>query len=337
VIVITGGGTGGHLAIANALKNELNKRGIKPIYMGSLKGQDRDWFENDNGFSQKYFFDTRGVVNQNFFGKVGSMLKIASATKDAMNIYKKNSVKKVISVGGFSAAPASFAAVATKKDFYIHEQNSVTGKLNSTLQKYAKEFFSSYSETSSVKDYPVDSKFFENQKEIDSIKKVIFLGGSQGARNINNYALKVAPYLEAKNIQIIHQTGKDDYLEVAREYKRLGILADVFNFSKEIDKKIQEADFAVSRSGASTLWELTASGVPTLFVPYPYAAGDHQYHNAKFLLDKELCYLKREEEIQEEDFYEIIEKNSLSDMSQKLKEIISPDGAKNLIDKVLED
>lgn len=337
MIVITGGGTGGHLQVAKAIKNELNKRGIKPIYMGSVNGQDRDWFLNDSGFEKTFFFNTKGVVNQNFFGKIGSLLKILGATKKALNVFKENKVTKVISVGGFSAAPASFAGVIGRKDFYIHEQNSVVGKLNSTLRKYAKEFFSSYEDTSSVKDYPVDSKFFDIQKDINDIKKVIFLGGSQGARSINNFALKVAPYLEAKNIKIIHQTGKDDYLEVANEYKRLGIIADVFNFSKEIDKKIAEADFAVSRAGASTLWELTASGVPTLFIPYPYASSDHQFHNAKFLQEKELCFLKREEELQEEDFYKIIEKNHFNKMSNELKNMISPDGVKKLVDKILED
>lgn len=336
MIVITGGGTGGHLAIAKAIKNELNKRGIKPIYIGSTYGQDRDWFANDDGFSQKYFFDTQGVVNKDFFGKVKSLFKIAFATKKAMGIFNQNDITKVISVGGFSAAAASFASVIQKKELYIHEQNSVMGKLNSTLKKYAKECFSSYDDNSTIKDYPIDLKFFENARLRDSIKSVIFVGGSQGARSINNFAIKVAPFLDSKNIKIIHQTGKEDYSHVASEYKRLGIVADVFNFSKELEKKIQEADFAISRAGASTLWELSASCVPTLFIPYPYASEDHQYHNAKFLFDKGLCFLKRENELQEEDFYDIITNQNIQQISQGLCNTIAKDGVVKLVDKILE-
>jgi UDP-N-acetylglucosamine--N-acetylmuramyl-(pentapeptide) pyrophosphoryl-undecaprenol N-acetylglucosamine transferase len=337
LIVVTGGGTGGHLVVAKAIIEELNSRGIKPIYMGSTKGQDRDWFANHDGLSQRYFFDTQGVVNQGFFGKIGSLIKIVKATLKAIKIFDEHKVTKVISVGGFSAAPASFAGVISKRDFYIHEQNSIVGKLNKTLRGHAKEFFSSYDEDSTIKDYPVRDAFFETQRVRSDIKSVIFFGGSQGARSINNFALKVAPYLEAKNIKIIHQTGREDYLEVANEYKRMGIVADVFNFSKEIDKKIAEADFAISRAGASSLWELSANGLPTLFIPYPYAALDHQYYNAQFLEEKELCYLKRETEIQEEDFYDMIENAPLQNMSESLIKLIKPHGVKTIVNKILED
>jgi UDP-N-acetylglucosamine--N-acetylmuramyl-(pentapeptide) pyrophosphoryl-undecaprenol N-acetylglucosamine transferase len=336
LIVVTGGGTGGHLVIAKAIIEELNKRGIKPIYMGSTKGQDRDWFANHDGLSKRYFFETRGVVNQGFFGKIGSMLKIFKATKTALRAFDEYKVTKVISVGGFSAAPASFGAVISKKDFYIHEQNSVVGKLNRTLRAYAKEFFSSYDEDSTLKDYPVRDVFFKTQRVREEIKSVIFLGGSQGARSINNFAIKVAPYLEAKNIKIIHQTGKEDYLEIAQEYKRLGIVADVFNFSNDIDKKIASADFAISRAGASSMWELSANGLPTLFIPYPYAAEDHQYYNAKFLEEQELCFLQRETEIDEEYFYNTIENAPIKDISSTLIDTIKPNGVQSIVDKILE-
>jgi len=89
LIAITGGGTGGHLAIAKAIKEELNKRGIKPIFIGSTYGQDKDWFENDEGFKEKYFFETQGVVNKKGFKKFSSLLNILKYSKECKYIFEK--------------------------------------------------------------------------------------------------------------------------------------------------------------------------------------------------------------------------------------------------------
>lgn len=330
-IIITGGGTGGHLSVARSFIDEFYQRGYKVIYIGSTKGQDKDWFENDPKISSSFFLQTRGVVNQALLGKAKSLFLIFQAILHARKIIKKNNVSKVISVGGFSAAPASFAAIATKTDFYIHEQNSVMGKLNSITSKFAKEVFSSYLQNSKVKDYPINEKFFDDQRVRSEVKTVIFLGGSQGARAINDFALKVAPKLKELGIEVIHQTGQSDYKRVKEEYKKLGLHVDLFDFSKELLEKMQYADFAVSRAGASTLWELAAMGIPTLFIPYPYAAADHQYHNAKYLLEKNLCFLQREKELNDKYFFEIIQKD-MQTRSRELIDTIHKDAVKNIVD-----
>lgn len=203
---------------------------------------------------------------------------------ECQDIFDKYDVKKVISVGGFSAAPATFAAITSFGcKLYIHEQNSVMGKLNEITSKFASKLFSSFDSKSEVKDYPVSEEFFDNARIRDELKSIIFLGGSQGAKAINDFAIKVAPKLKSLGLKIIHQTGKNDYERVKEQYDKLKIEVDVFAFSKDISQKMSEADFAVSRAGASTLWELCANSLPTLFVPYPYAAKDHQYTNAKFI------------------------------------------------------
>ncbi len=334
MIVITGGGTGGHLAIARAMKDGLNKKGIKPLFIGSMSGQDRAWFENDEGFEAKYFLNTRGVVNQNLFGKTVSLFKIISGVSECFKIFKKHGVTKVFSVGGFSAAPASFAAILGKKDFYIHEQNAVVGSLNKLLRPYSKAFFNSFCESSPVKDYPVGGQFFEKARVREKAESVIFLGGSQGASAINGFALSMAKRLDDMGVKIIHQCGKNEYQKVYEEYRRLGIMADVFDFDKNIVERISLADFAVSRAGASTLWELSANGCPTLFVPYPYAAGDHQYHNAKFLVDKNAAFVVRQNELNEEIFFKLFGRN-LSEVSQKAMNSIQNGAVDKIIEKFL--
>ena len=333
-IIVTGGGTGGHLSVAKSFIDEFCNRGYHVIFIGSTKGQDKQWFEDYPNLYKTYFLDTKGVVNQNFFGKFISLWMIFKAVLKSRKIIRENNVSKIISVGGFSAAAASFAGILTKTDFYIHEQNSVVGRLNKITSKYSKELFSSYLETSKVKDYPISEKFFDISRVRKDVSTIIFLGGSQGASAINNFALEVAPKLQKMNISIIHQTGKQDFESIQKKYKELNINADVFDFSKELLKKMDKADFAVSRAGASTLWELVAVGIPTFFIPYPYAAADHQYHNAKYLVDNDLCFLQNEKELSREYFFKCLETDILN-KSKRLINTIHQDAVKNIVDIII--
>lgn len=335
-IVITGGGTGGHLKVADAFIEEFHNRGIDVIYIGSSNGQDKSWFENDSRLKEKFFLDTRGVVNKKFIGKIFSLFNIFSKTLKCMKIYSNYKVNKVISVGGYSAAAATFAAIFKSNcKLYIHEQNSKMGKLNETTSKYATYLFSSFDEKSPVKDYPVSQVFFDKARIRTEIKTIAFFGGSQGAVAINNFALKLAPKLNLLGIKIIHQTGKNDFERVKKEYESLGINADVFDFSKEIPSKMCEADFAVSRAGASTLWEMCANSLPSFFIPYPYAAKDHQYYNAKVLADKNMCFLQREEDLDEDEFFKAINID-VKKMSEDLKNSIKPNAVGQIAQLILD-
>jgi len=334
-ILITGGGTGGHLSVAKSFIDEFYARGYEVIFIGSTKGQDKKWFENYPLLSHTYFMNTKGVVNQNFLGKIVSLFMILQAVISSTKIIKKHNISKVISVGGFSAAAASFAAIITRTDFYIHEQNSVMGRLNTITSKFAKEIFSSYLESSKVKDYPIAQNFFEHQRVRSEVKTVIFLGGSQGATAINEFALKVAPKLTQMRISIIHQTGKNDFEKIKKKYEELEIDVDVFDFSKQLLEKMDKADFAVSRAGASTLWELVALGIPTFFIPFPYAAANHQYFNAKYLLDNHLCFLQTQEKLDENYFFECLGDN-IEFKSEKLLNTIHRDAVKNIVDIIIE-
>lgn len=336
-IVVTGGGTGGHLKVADSFIEELNNRGYNVIYIGSSNGQDKAWFEEDNRISQKFFLDTKGVVNKKFLGKIFSLLNIFSKTLQCIKIYYKFNVKKVISVGGYSAAAATFASILKPNcKLYIHEQNSKMGKLNEVTSKFASKLFSSFSEESMIKDYPVSKEFFDKARVRTEIKTVAFFGGSQGAIAINDFALKVAPKLNSLGIKIIHQAGKNDYERVKAQYDKLNINADVFGFTKDFLLKVQEADFAVSRAGASTLWEMCANCLPSFFIPYPYAAKDHQYYNAKVLKEKGLCFLQRESNLDEEEFFKAINCD-IKNISTNLKNSIKPDAVSKILDIVLHD
>lgn len=334
-IVLTGGGTGGHLAIVNELKKELNSRGIRPIFIGSTSGQDMAWFEHDYGFKQVYFLESSGVMNKGLAGKIKSLSNIYTLSQKVENLLEYHHVKCVVSVGGYSAAPAALAAIFSKLPLFIHEQNAKMGMLNKLLSFFAQEIFSSYDPESSAKDYPVGLNYFEFGKIRDSVKTVIFLGGSQGARSINQFAIKNAPILAKNGIRIIHQTGKNEFEKIAQSYHSMGIDADVFAFDKELYKKMAEADFAISRAGASTMWELCANALPALLVPYPYAAANHQYHNAKYLVDRGLAKMSLDKDLDNVDLMQLIH-GDLHSISKKLTDAIMIDGVKIMVDRILE-
>ncbi|HJE02460.1 N-acetylglucosamine transferase [Aliarcobacter thereius] len=336
VVAITGGGTGGHLKIADVFIDEFIKRGFEVVYIGSTSGQDKSWFENDSRIKESIFLETSGVVNKSGLNKVKSLFNMFKKSLFSLKFLYKYNINIVVSVGGFSAAPASFAAIL-KRDckFFIHEQNSVIGTLNKKTMKFASAFYSSFHDNSPIKDYPVKSEFFENSRIRKELKTIAFFGGSQGASIINKFAIELAPKLDELGIKIIHQTGKNDFERIQKEYKKLNIEVDVFDFTKDIVKKMNEADFCVSRAGASTLFELCANNLPAFFIPFKLAAKNHQYFNAKSILDKELCFLQTEDELNKDDFFEILKNINLEKMSLGLKNSIKANAIEKIVDDIL--
>ncbi len=336
-IVMTGGGTGGHLVIIKAVKEELADKEL--VYIGSTGGQDQEWFSEDDEFANRYFLETRGVVNQGVTGKLKSLFMLFKAIKEAMRLLDKYKAKVVFSVGGFSAAPAAIAAKIKGIPLVIHEQNAAIGSLNKLLKPFAAAFISSYLPESPIHAYPVKQQFFDNARVRKEVKTVIFLGGSQGAKAINKLALEIAPELHRRGIKIIHQAGEKNIDEVRGKYREAGIEAEVFGFTTKIASLMNEADLAVARAGASTLWELSATGLPALFIPYPYAAGDHQYYNARFFAKQNLSWVMREEEIDIGKVIALLD-TDLESKSRGLIDAVEKEGSQriaNLLKKIAND
>ena len=332
-ICITGGGTGGHLMIAEALVESAVSDGHEVIFIGSTKGQDQKYFAKHSAFSSVYFLQTSGVVDKKGFAKVTSLFYILKAFFTSRKILKKHNIQATYSVGGFSAAPASLASLSRFIPLYIHEQNAVSGRLNTLLKPYSKSFISAYDKNSTIQGYPVKDVFYKNARVREKLETIIFLGGSHGAKAINDLALSVAKELDEKGIKIIHQAGESDFQRVEEAYKELGIDVELYAFTKEMPSLMSRADLAISRAGASTLWELTVNGLVSFFIPYPYAAGDHQYYNAKFIVDNEMGWCERESEKLKYKLIDILD-SELKSKSEKLLNYSHKDVASKMIQEV---
>ncbi|MCE3039805.1 undecaprenyldiphospho-muramoylpentapeptide beta-N-acetylglucosaminyltransferase [Helicobacter anatolicus] len=341
--VITGGGTGGHLAIAKVLATVLKKQKQPVIYIGSLQGQDRVWFEKNDLFDSVYFLNTTGVVDKKgaFFIKA-IVLQIRAILK-VRAIFKTHKIHTVISVGGFSAGPASIAAILSGKRFFIHEQNAIKGKLNQMLTPFAKNIFGSFEDKSKQflkTPYPVRQEFFLESRVRKKVRTILFLGGSQGAVAINEFALNVAQDLILRGYKIIHQCGSRDFERMKQEYIRMELFGkiDLFDFSSNIITKISAADLCICRAGASSVWELAANGLPCIYVPYPYAAGNHQYYNALFFENKKLGFIVEQHNLTQKKVFGLLDEMEvdLENISRGLQNSIQKNGAEIIIKKIME-
>jgi len=334
-LCITGGGTGGHLMIAESLVEALMQEGHEAIFIGSSYGQDKKYFQESSLFSHVYFLETTGVVNQRGFAKFKALFKIFKAFLKSRKLLKEHKIEATYSVCGFSAAPASFASLSASIPLFIHEQNAVEGRLNSLLKPYAKRFISAYNENSPIKGYPVKDIFYKSARVRESLQVILFLGGSNGAKAINDLALSLALELQKRGIKIIHQAGESDYERVREAYETLGVEVELYGFTKELPSLISHADLAVSRAGASTLWELTTNGCPTFYIPFPHAAGDHQFYNAKFIVEHDLGWCERQSQDLEAKLLSLLE-SDLKEKSLKLMNYSQKDVAKKMIQDVVE-
>jgi len=334
MIALTGGGTGGHLEVVRLLQAAFYRRGIATIFIGSAHGQDRGWFEGDRGFADTYFLPTRGVVDRGPLKSLLSLAMIARASLTAAAILKRHGIGAVVNVGSYVAAPASFAAVLCRIPLFVHEASAKPSPLTLMLRRHTAGYFNSYGAPSPVTDFPVDQAFFDAARTRRQVKRVIFLGGSQGAMFINDFALACAPALTQSGIAITHQTGWRDFERVRAGYRAIGVEADVFAFDRAIVARMAAADLAVSRAGGGTLWELVANGLPTLFVPFPHAARDHQYHNARFLADRGLGFVTRQSALNLERLRAVIAAD-LHAISTGLMRLVRPGGAGRIADYIM--
>jgi len=301
-VVIAGGGTGGHLFPGIAIAQEFLAINAENsvLFVGTGKPFEISIL-SETGFAHKRItaegFKGRGVWNQ-----LVSIAKIPKGIIESMLILKDFQPDIVIGVGGYSAGPLVMGARFLGIKIALHEQNILPGITNRILSRFADRIYVSFTETI-MGATPKKIRFTGNpvRKEIVqcaetlkntdnkvSIKEkkftILILGGSQGAHSINMALLDTLEYLENKeDIFFVHQTGAQDEKQVKRRYDEHGIDNDTRAFFKEMACQYRRADLIICRSGATTVAEIKAIGKGVIFIPFPFAADNHQVLNARSL------------------------------------------------------
>ena len=292
-IAIACGGTGGHLFPGLAVAEELKQRGCAVALMISPKEVDQQAVKSAQGM-EIVTLPAVGLQNRNYFSFALSFWK---SWRAARNFFKTRRPQAVLAMGGFTSAPPVFAGKKSGARTFLHESNTIPGRANRFLARFVDGAFVGFSEAAprlgtaktTVTGTPVRPQFRPREKAecrqalgLEPDRPVILVvGGSQGASGLNSMVLAALPLVAKQNWQWLHLTGAADFEKVRAAYAAQGIKAVVKPFFREMELALGAATACLSRSGASSLAEIAAMRLPSLLVPFPAAADNHQLSNAQ--------------------------------------------------------
>ncbi len=298
-IVITGGGTGGHLFPALAVHDALRARRpeASALFVGVAGGVEATILSRrGHAFRGLKVAQVKG---KGLRGRLLAALWLPGTVRQAMGILREFRPQAVFGVGGYASVPTMLAATLRGVPRVIHEQNAIPGLANRALGGMATAVAVSFANTArffparrtQATGNPVRAEIRAGDPQAARAElglagdrfTVLVFGGSQGAHRLNQAVLEALPELarDGGALQFVHATGAHDLADVRRGYGASGMPGRVEPFIDEMALAYQAADFIVCRAGAGTVFELAAVGKPALLVPYPYAANDHQRLNAE--------------------------------------------------------
>lgn len=291
-IAIACGGTGGHLFPGLAVAQQLQERGCDVALLISPKEVDQQAVKSVLGM-EIFTLPAVGLQNKNYFSFAKNFW---NSFRAARNFFKQRQPTAVLAMGGFTSAPPIFAAKLSGAKTFLHESNTIPGRANRLLARFVNTAFIGFPETAArlrakktlVTGTPVRPQFQIRPAAecraalgLDANRPTILIvGGSQGARGLNELVLSALPLLKDRDWQFLHLTGATDFEKVKSAYAANGIKAVVKPFLAEIELALGAATACISRSGASSLAEMAAMRLPALLVPLPTAADNHQFFNA---------------------------------------------------------
>lgn len=305
-IVIMAGGTGGHVFPGLAVAHRLQLEGWQVHWLGTPDRMEADLVPA-HGFPIE-FINIRGLRNHGLVRKLLAPFQIMKAVFQALVILMRLKPDVVLGMGGYAAGPGGVAAKLLGIPLILHEQNAAAGLTNRLLSKIATRILMGFdgafplTERSRVVGNPVRDEFLQLAQQPTKCYqagrplKILIVGGSLGAKALN----QVVPNALAKlnQIEIRHQSGKGNALQVNELYQSLGVTTvTVSEFITDMAEAYAWADLLICRAGALTVAEVAAVGLPAIFIPLPHAVDDHQTRNAESLTTRGAAVLMPQKEM----------------------------------------
>ncbi|GJL86084.1 MAG: UDP-N-acetylglucosamine--N-acetylmuramyl-(pentapeptide) pyrophosphoryl-undecaprenol N-acetylglucosamine transferase [Micavibrio sp.] len=300
LILLSSGGTGGHISPARALGHDLMSRGFRVEIMTDERGKKYEtMFEG-----MKTHVVKSGTLGKGLLGKIMGAANLGIGIVQAMSLVKSLQPTMVIGFGGYPSVPGVFAAQKLKIPTVIHEQNAIIGKANAFLAPKAERIALSLPSVTGLdendkmrsvvtgnpvreeiaalytKPYPI--------LEQDGVLRILVLGGSQAATVFNEVlpeALSSLSSSQRAQLEIVQQCQEKDIDDVKKSYDAAGIKAELATFFDDVAGELEKAHLVIARSGASTVAEVTTAGRPAIFVPYPHHKDQQQKMNADAVAD----------------------------------------------------
>ena len=297
-IILTTGGTGGHifpaLAVAEALRRK--RPDVEILFIGGLYGPEKELVE-------KAGIAFVGLPVRGFIGRglkaLSALAAMSTAIGQAMNVVREFRPHAVMGFGGYAAFASVFAGWLLRCPCALHEQNAIPGQANRILGKLVRRICLSWPQPADKPGFPPERcvstgnpirsgiAALGREKPVhEGAPHLLVMGGSLGARAINELVADMLPALREAGITITHQTGKGEWENVRRAYLSAGYSAEeadaaVHPFIHDMAAAYASCDLALCRAGATSMAELAATGTPAVFLPFPQAAHDHQTANAR--------------------------------------------------------
>ena len=309
-ILIMAGGTGGHVFPALAVAKTLAAKGWQIRWLGTADRMEARLVPQ-HGFDIE-FIDIKGVRGNGLLRKLAAPFKVIRSIIQAKAVIDEFKPDVILGMGGFASGPGGVAGKLSGVPLVLHEQNAIPGLTNKLLSKIASKVLCAFPNTfdASVNNVevvgnPIRGELVElGNHARTSIEpqalKVLVVGGSLGAKVLNDVMPKVVTHLSKQHsITLWHQVGKGNLAQVKERYQELGQLdnVNVAEFIDDMEAAYSWADVVVCRAGALTVSELAAVGLPSILVPYPHAVDDHQTKNASVLVSAGAGFLLPQAEL----------------------------------------
>jgi UDP-N-acetylglucosamine--N-acetylmuramyl-(pentapeptide) pyrophosphoryl-undecaprenol N-acetylglucosamine transferase len=343
--LMAGGGTGGHVIPGLAVARELRTRGHNVSFVGTEHGMEAKLVPAAGFDLQK--IQIGGLNRVGLRQTIATLGRLPIATVSSDRCVRGASA--VFSMGGYVAGPPVLAAILRRVPVVVMEPNAVPGFTNRSISRLVTRALVSFPETAAffpsgrteVTGLPVREEFFQIQPRVRGPQlHLLITGGSQGSRTLNHAALQSWPlFLRAGfPIRITHQTGVSGFGEIRDAFAASGIEGEVVPFLSDMPAAFAAADLVVCRAGAGAVSELAAAGKPSILVPFPYAADNHQTRNAQAMERGGASRLVRDAEMTGEKLFETVSRviADLARMGEAARQFAKPGAARRAAD-VLEE
>ncbi|MBW8362578.1 MAG: undecaprenyldiphospho-muramoylpentapeptide beta-N-acetylglucosaminyltransferase [Kaistella sp.] len=356
-ILLSGGGTGGHIFPAIALAEEIRKRFPEAEFLFIGANGKMEMEKIPQAGYKIEGIDIAGIDRGNLLSNLGLPIKILKSLSRSKKIVKDFKPDFAIGTGGFASGPALYAASGLGIPIFIQEQNSHAGITNKLLSKRAEKIFTAYPDVEGFsKDKtaflgnPVRQNIIAGLMETDAAKEklgldknkltILSVGGSLGSKTLNDAWKENIEQLTDKGYQLIWQTGKLQYKELSENAKFKNTESvQLKEFISDMALAYSAADIIVSRAGAIAISELALAQKPVLLVPFPFAAEDHQTKNAMNLVDKNAAKMVKDTEMKEKFWNTLVEicenENQRHEMSSNLQFFAKPNATEEIVDGIL--
>lgn len=351
-VVIAGGGTGGHIIPALAIADELTSVAEAEIlFVGTPRGLESRLVPAA-GYPLR-MIEVGQLKNVSFATRARTMIDLPLSLMRCRTLLRQFKPGAVVGVGGYASGPAMGAAIVSGIPTLAFEPNAYPGLANRLVGKWVKAAAvnfapaAKYFRNPQVTGIPVRKEFFQLQRRPSNAPPhLLVFGGSQGARVLNTVVPKIAASLLAAvpGLTILHQAGARHAESTLAAYRASEAPAgrwEVYAFLDDMPRRFEAADLVLARSGASTVAELAASGKPSLLVPFPQAADDHQRKNAEVLADAGAATVLLERDLTPERLQDTVmlmlrDREGLTRMSEQARKLAHPDATRRIAAMVRE-